>query len=93
MPPLSVHLFGESKFESSDSCGASTYLAPRFIELSEISDNSLPLMSLESLVQSGRTIQGDISFDRSDIAPLESSITAVVSNYVSQVPSKSKSNS
>lgn len=82
-PPLFASGFGEIKFTPSSSGDSSRYLTRSFEDCEELSDRALPLVSLDSVVSSGRPIDGHVSFASSDPAVIESSVHSAISDFIS----------
>lgn len=82
-PPLFASGFGEIKFSPSSAGDSSRYVTRQFEDCEQLSDSTLPLVSLESVVQSGQPINGRVSFASSDPALSEARVHAALSDYVS----------
>lgn len=90
-PPLSFHGFGEFKFKPSMSGPSSQFVTRSFESMKDISDSSLPMMSLDTVVKSGQPIAGSVSFRPSDPALIESSVHSRLASFIESHPSDSES--
>lgn len=92
-PPLSLHGFGEVKYSPSSSGESSQFYSRSFVDCEELSASALPLVSLDSVVSSGRPIDGHVSFAPSDPAVLDSSVHSGLATFISESQSNSQTSS
>lgn len=86
-PPLFASGFGETKFSPSSAGDSSRYVTRKFEDCEVLAKSALPLVSLDSVVDSGQPINGRVSFAPSDPAVSESLVHTVLSDFVSNQPS------
>lgn len=82
--PISLHCFGDVSHSTSMIDDSSSRVVSQFNTAKSISKTALPLCSLDTLLSTGKTIDGTVSFAPSDPALIESSVHSVVGTYVSQ---------
>lgn len=86
--PLTYHSFGEIETKTVSSTDASSFVSTSFTDLSELSDRSLPLTSLKTVLDSGQKIEGRVSFAGSDPAIIENSVHSAVAQFITDHPVK-----
>lgn len=57
-------------------------MSPHFSDLEELSASALPVVTLDTVLNSGKTIDGRVSFRRSDPATLERDVHSAVSTFI-----------
>lgn len=81
-PPTFSGGFGEVKFSPSASSDSSQFVSRKFESIEKLSESTLPLVSLDTVVKSGQVINGSVSFAPSDPAIIESTVHSGVAEYI-----------
>lgn len=83
-PNLCCHGCGEVQYVPSSASGSTKKTVRSFKNLDEISKTTLPVIDADSLLKSGRKIEGTVSFFPSDVSNIESSAVDALSDYASR---------
>lgn len=81
-PFISVHRFGEDSFDDVSVSDSVIISQPSFKDCSVLSQSALPLIPLSSIVKSGKTIDGHISFMPNDISLVESRTSSALADFI-----------
>lgn len=86
--------FGFSELQSSDSHSnrSSRFFKMKRVGLQELCDSLLPLVSLDTLLESGKVISGNVDSIPSDPADLSMAATTAIADYASRVELPSEQN-
>lgn len=91
-PSFQAHGFCERKFADLSATDSSVIQTLKDVPVEDLADTALPLVSLRSLLKTGQTIKGDVSFAPSDVADLETSAAVAILSHAQRIES-SKSDS
>lgn len=92
-PNFCCHGCGETQYVSSSASKSSKKTSRSFKTLDEISKTTLPVVDADSLLKSGRKIDGSVSFAPSDVSNLEASAVDSLSEYASRFSDHSSDSS
>lgn len=86
-PLITVHRFGDFKDTVCSSSPSSKFVKRLFNDSKDLSKEALPLITLDSLLRSGETIDGSVSFAPTDLALISSRVESSLSDFISSTDS------